>query len=138
MEMVKIKIDKNKYLLLYYIDFNLLISNEKDKTIRDIHEYFSNIQPTKKNEFTRKYKGYNLILITAEGFSHYAVNKDVTPTLYKLVNEGYKFKNFYNPVWGVSTSDGEYVACTGLIRRVVCGVFIILAKIVCPLSWETS
>ncbi len=99
------------------IDFNALILKEKDKTIRNMHEYFEDIQPSKKNEYTGKYKGYNLILITAEGFSHYAVNKDVTPTLYKLVNEGYKFTNFYNPIWGVSTSDGEYVACTGLIPK---------------------
>lgn len=99
------------------IDFDLLVSNEKEKTTRDMHEYFKNVKPTKKNEYTGKYKGYNLILITAEGFSRYAVNKDVTPTLYKLVNDGYKFTNFYNPVWGVSTSDGEYVACTGLIPK---------------------
>ncbi|WIV11294.1 alkaline phosphatase family protein [Proteiniborus sp. MB09-C3] len=99
------------------IDFELLMSKEENKAIKDMHEYFKNEQPTKKNEYTGKYKGYNLILITAEGFSHYAVNKDVTPTLYKLVNEGYNFTNFYNPIWGVSTSDGEYVACTGLIPK---------------------
>jgi phosphoglycerol transferase MdoB-like AlkP superfamily enzyme len=34
-----------------------------------------------------------------------------------MANEGFVFKNFYNPVWGVSTSDGEYVACTGLIPK---------------------
>ncbi|MFA5524227.1 MAG: sulfatase-like hydrolase/transferase [Tissierellales bacterium] len=99
------------------IDFNTLILKEKDNTIKDMHEYFTNIPPTEKNEYTGTFKGYNLILITAEGFSHYAVNKDVTPTLYRLVNEGYKFTNFYNPVWGVSTTDGEYVACTGLIPK---------------------
>jgi phosphoglycerol transferase MdoB-like AlkP superfamily enzyme len=82
-----------------------------------MHEYFGNIQPTKKNEYTGKYKGKNLILITAEGFSPYAVNKDVTPTLYKMYEEGFKFKNFYTPSWGVSTSDGEYVACTGLLPK---------------------
>jgi phosphoglycerol transferase MdoB-like AlkP superfamily enzyme len=73
--------------------------------------------PASKNEFTGKYQGYNLILITAEGFSHLAVRPDVTPTLYKLYQEGYKFTNFYTPLWGVSTSDGEYVACTGLIPK---------------------
>jgi hypothetical protein len=35
-----------------------------------------------------------------------------TPTLCKLASEGFVFENFYNPVWGVSTSDGEYVAAT--------------------------
>jgi len=99
------------------IDFDNLISNESNKSIQEMHTYFQKVQPTKKNEYTGKYKGYNLILITAEGFAPYAVHKDVTPTLYKLVNEGYKFTNFYNPLWGVSTSDGEYVASTSLIPK---------------------
>ena len=99
------------------IDFNSLISSEKNKTILDMDKYFKSVQPTAKNKYTGKYKGYNLILITAESFSPYAVWEDVTPTLYKMVHEGYYFTNFYNPVWGVSTSDGEYVACTGLIPK---------------------
>ena len=82
-----------------------------------MHQYFSSLPPTYKNEYTGKYKGYNLILITAESFSPYAIHKDVTPTLYKMANEGYKFTNFYNPIWEVSTLDGEYVACTGLLPK---------------------
>jgi len=30
---------------------------------------------------------------------------------------GFKFTDFYTPLWGVSTSDGEYVACTGLLPK---------------------
>lgn len=99
------------------IDFDKLIENEQDEEIKDMHDYFSRIEPTNKNDYTGKYKGKNLILITAEGFSPYAVNKDVTPTLYKMYEEGFKFTDFYTPLWGVSTSDGEYVACTGLIPK---------------------
>ncbi|WP_461206212.1 LTA synthase family protein [Clostridium sp. DL1XJH146] len=100
------------------IDFDKIIANEDDTEIKEIHKYFKNLQPTNKNENTGKYEGYNLILITAESFSPYAINKEVTPTLYKLYNEGYKFTNYYNPLWGVSTTDGEYVACTSLIPKV--------------------
>lgn len=99
------------------IPFEELIKVEGNESIKSMHEYFSNVQPTKKNEYTGKYKGKNLIMITAEGFSPYAVNKDLTPTLYKMQEEGFKFKNFYTPLWGVSTSDGEYVACTGLLPK---------------------
>ncbi|MGM9975096.1 MAG: LTA synthase family protein, partial [Clostridiaceae bacterium] len=42
---------------------------------------------------------------------------DVTPTLYKLVNGGFVFNNFYNPIWEVSTSDGEYAATLGMIPK---------------------
>lgn len=99
------------------INFAELIYSEKNQTIKNMHQYFESIKPTQKNEYTGKYKGYNLILITAEGFSPYAVHKDITPTLYKMIHEGYNFTNFYTPIWGVSTSDGEYVACTGLIPK---------------------
>jgi phosphoglycerol transferase MdoB-like AlkP superfamily enzyme len=61
------------------------------------------------------FKGYNLIMITAEGFSPYAINEVKTPTLYQLVREGFVFNNFYTALWQTSTSDGEYVAMTGLI-----------------------
>lgn len=99
------------------IDFDSLMAKEKNPIVNDMHLYFKNIKPTKTNEYTGKYKGYNLIFLTAEGFSSYAVQQDVTPTLYKMVHEGYQFSNFYNPIWGVSTSDGEYVATQGLIPK---------------------
>ncbi len=99
------------------IDFNSIISNEKNKSLLDMHKYFSSVEPTKKNQYTGMFKGYNLILITAEGFSPYAISPELTPTLYKMSTEGFVFNNFYNPVWKVSTSDGEFVACTGLIPK---------------------
>lgn len=99
------------------IDFNTLENSTQSTDVKDMHRYFSTIEPTLKNEMTGVYEGYNLILITAEGFSHLAVKEDVTPTLYKMMHEGIYFKNFYTPIWGVSTSDGEYVATTGLIPK---------------------
>lgn len=99
------------------IDFDKLIENETDENIIAMHKYFSSVEPTNKNEYTGIFKDYNLILITAEGFSHLALDKELTPTLYKMANESFVFNNFYNPIWGVSTSDGEYVACQGLIPK---------------------
>jgi hypothetical protein len=99
------------------IDFDKLIENETDKNIITMHKYFSSVEPTVKNMYTGIFKDYNLILITAEGFSHLAIDKDLTPTLYKMANESFVFNNFYTPIWGVSTSDGEYVACQGLIPK---------------------
>ncbi len=99
------------------LDFDNLIAGEKDTTIAAMHRYFKSVQPTKKNKYTGMFKGKNLIMITAEGFSPYAVNKELTPTLYKMSQEGFRFTNFYTPIWGVSTSDGEYVACNSLIPK---------------------
>lgn len=99
------------------IDFGKLIATEKNETIRNMHIYFSNQTGTQKNYYTGKYAGYNLIVLTAEAFSHLAVHPDITPTLYKMVHEGFFFKNFYTPLWNVSTSDGEYVANVGLLPK---------------------
>lgn len=99
------------------IDFDRLISGETDSEIQSMHRYFKKVEPTKKNEYTGMYKGKNLILITAEGFSPYAVKKELTPTLYKMQQEGFRFTDFYTPIWGVSTSDGEYVACNSLVPK---------------------
>lgn len=108
--------DPTEYNVLE-IDFDSLLAGEENETLANMHRYFASLPGTNKNDYTGKYQDYNLILITAEGFSHLAVREDVTPTLYKLANEGYHFTNFYTPLWGVSTSDGEYVAATGLIPK---------------------
>lgn len=97
------------------IDFKALAQKENNATYKKLDEYFAASQPTNKNKYTGMFKGYNLILITAEGFSPFAVNKAKTPTLYKLTKEGFVFNNFYTALWQTSTSDGEYCALTGLI-----------------------
>lgn len=99
------------------IDFDALIENETDEEIKELHTYFSNVEPTEENEMTGKFEGYNLILLTGEAFSPFAVDPELTPTLHKLVHDGYYFPNFYTPIWEVSTSDGEYVALNSLVPK---------------------
>ncbi len=99
------------------INWDALIAGETDENLLKMHQYFSALTPTKTNDYTGMFKGKNLILITAESFSPYAINKDLTPTLYKMQQEGFNFTNFYTPIWTVSTSDGEYVANVGLIPK---------------------
>ncbi len=102
---------------VYNLDFDQLIASAPNSTVEALHKYFSTATPTNLNSYSGKFAGYNLILITAEGFSPYVVDKELTPTLYRMTTEGYQFTNFYNPVWGVSTSDGEYTLCTGQIPK---------------------
>ena len=102
---------------VYDLDFDKLIAEAPNNTVEALHKYFSTANPTNLNSYSGKYAGYNLILITAEGFGPYVIDKELTPTLYRMATEGYQFTNFYNPVWGVSTSDGEYTLCTGQIPK---------------------
>lgn len=99
------------------IDFESLINSETDSELLAMNKYFSSLTPTQTNEYSGIFKGKNLVFMTCEALSKYAVRPDTTPTLYKMMTEGFYFTNFYNPSWPVSTSDGEYVACTGLIPK---------------------
>lgn len=99
------------------IDFKSLEESEEDEILKAMNGYFAKKSPTAQNEYTGMYEGYNLITVTAEGFSPYAIDKELTPTLYKMQSEGFNFTNFYTPIWGVSTSDGEYTISTGLIPK---------------------
>ena len=108
--------DEPEYNILE-LDFDSLLAQEGDETLYQLHEYFSQQLPTEKNEKTGLFAGCNLIQITAEGFSHLAIDPELTPTLYRLQTEGMQFTNFYTAYWGVSTSDGEYVNLTGTIPK---------------------
>ena len=96
------------------IDFDKLISEETNSTIKSMHEYFKNETGTKQNKYTKYFEGKNLILFMGESFNEIAVREDLTPTLYKLVNSGFKFNNFYTPTIS-STIGGEFQELTGLV-----------------------
>ena len=96
------------------IDFDSLIADEANSTIKMMHEYFKNESGTLQNEYTKYFEGKNLILFMAESFIEIAVREDITPTLYKLVNSGFKFNNFYTPTIS-STIGGEFQELTGLV-----------------------
>lgn len=97
------------------IQFDKLTENEGQEVLKSLHQYVEKRTPTKKNEYTGMFRDYNLIFMTAEGFAPYCVDETITPTLYKLLNTGFQFENYYVPLWHTSTSDGEFANCTGLL-----------------------
>lgn len=100
------------------IDFQALMERDREEPeLSEMHSYFSKVKPTAENEWTGRFQGKNLIWIVAEGFSDRLLDPVRTPTLWKLAHEGIICDNFYTPLWGVSTSDGEYVTTTGLIPK---------------------
>ena len=94
------------------IDFESKKSNKK--ALQQINDFISAQQPTSKHEYTGMFAGKNLIFILAEGFNEVAVDEVRTPTLHKMINNGFVFNNFYSPVH-LSTTGGEFQAVTGLI-----------------------
>lgn len=113
-------IDENTNLIPEEIkyDKNVLeldLTTETDNpTINQLNSYFNSISGTYQNEYTGMFEGKNLIFILAEGFNEIAVDENRTPTLYKMINNGFVFNNFYSPEF-LSTTGGEFQATTGLI-----------------------
>ena len=96
-------------------DFAALADSEQNKRVASIHRYVDSVEPTMKNAYTGLFKGKNLIVITAEAFSKEVIDPVLTPTLYRLANEGICFTDFYQPMWGGSTSSGEFSVLSGLV-----------------------
>lgn len=119
------------------IDFDKLINKTSNKTIKNMHKYFKNVSPTQKNKYTGLFKDKNLIFITAEAFDTIALDEKITPTLYKMANNSYVFTNYYQPLFPVSTSDGEYMNLTSLIPKEGVWSFYRTSKISMPLGFGT-
>ena len=99
----------------FNIDYNMLHQLADNDHQMWLADYIQNQPAVNTNEYTGMFKGYNLIYITAEGFCSYAVDEQLTPTLYRMANSGFVCTNYYTPLWQTSTSDGEYINLTGLI-----------------------
>lgn len=99
-----------------YNVLDISFNNTSNKNIKAINDYINSITPSQKNEYTGIFKGYNLIYITAESFSELGVSEELTPTLYKLMNSGFVFNNFYTPN-NTSTLGGEFQSITGLFAN---------------------
>ena len=95
------------------IDFDALNAmTEKEKLIA-INNYCASLTGTNKNDYTGMLSDYNLILICAESFDTGALDPKLTPTLYRMANEGILFNNYYN-TFPNTTTDGEYSLVQGL------------------------
>lgn len=95
------------------IDFDKLNAMTGDEKKLAINAYCAQLPGTSKNEYTGLLADYNLIVLCAESFSPAAVDPEITPTLYKLTQEGILFENFYTS-FPNTTTDGEYTLMQGL------------------------
>lgn len=102
-----------KYNIIEGLDFSKMAETETHKKTKQVLEYLDALEPTRQNEYTGMFAGYNLILITAESFSPMAIDKDLTPTLYMLSQSGFNFTNYW-ATYPSNTTNGEYTNLTGL------------------------
>jgi len=99
------------------IDFEALIERDVgSRGLTQLHEYFSSLEPSAQNEMTGLFEGYNLITICAEAFTGWAIDPELTPTLYMMQHDGVYFENFYS-IYGSGTIGGEFALVTGIMPR---------------------
>lgn len=73
------------------------------------------------NEYTGIFKGKNLVLVLCESLSPVVIREDLTPTLYKMSQEGINFVNHYAPVYQSATADSEFISLTSMIPSISAG-----------------
>ena len=99
------------------VDLAAIAESADNEDIAWLANYFNSVTPTNKNEYTGMFEGYNVIQFVLEGFSGYAIDPVLTPTLYKLANEGFVFNNYYTALHFTSTSNGECQTLLGLYPK---------------------
>lgn len=134
-EEVPVVLEEDTEYNMYEINFDKLISSTNNSTVKNMHKYFKSVEPTEKNKYTGLFKGKNLIFVTAEAFDTIGLDPKLTPTLYKMANNGFVFTNYYQPLYPVSTTDGEYMNLTGLIPKEGVWSFYKSSKISMPLGF---
>ncbi len=99
----------------FYLTYLKTEEQETEEEVAFLEETFKEA-PTHKNKYTGKLKGKNLILVQLEGTDNWLINKNDTPTLYKMMNEGINFANHYSYYnGGGSTFNSEFAVNTGFI-----------------------
>jgi lipoteichoic acid synthase len=96
-------------------EWEAMIEAETDPKIKSLHQFFINRHITPKNEYTGMFKDKNLVLIMIESFDFMAINEELTPTLYRLKEEGWFFDNYYTPRYSCATGASELIGLTSMI-----------------------
>lgn len=91
-----------------------VIDTETNKTLNSLNNYFINRDITDKNEYTGLFEGKNLIVIMMESVNDIFINEEFYPNFYKLVNEGWYWKNNYSPRNSCATMNNEFSGMTSL------------------------
>lgn len=86
-----------------------------DEQVQGIESFFAQRNPNRENGLTGIYKGKNVVLVLMESMDDWMITQQDTPTLYKLMNEGINFTNFYTPGYGTArTINSEFCMNTGI------------------------
>ncbi len=88
---------------------------ELEAQTEEISGYFAKRGASKTNDMTGSFGGKNVIMVLMESMDDWMITRSDTPTLYKLMEEGISFTNFYTPGYGTArTINTEFCVNTGI------------------------
>ncbi len=100
----------------FYMTFLKSKQTVNEQDIAFLKEEYSKENDKKKNRYTGKQKGNNLIIVQLEGVDSWLINKNDTPTLYNMMRNSINFTNHYSYYnGGGSTFNSEFAVNTGFI-----------------------
>ncbi len=91
-----------------------------DNAAKEFRDFFDTKEAHKNNDYTNKFKDYNVIVIHAESIQNVALKmsfngNEVAPNLNRLKNEGIYFSNYYAQASSGTSSDSEFTFSTSLL-----------------------
>ncbi len=92
-----------------------IMEQETDETRKTIDAYLMNRRITDYNDYTGYLKDYNVVYIMIEAFDYMAIDPVLTPTLYKMKEEGWDFTHHYTPKFSCATGESEFVSEISLV-----------------------
>lgn len=92
-----------------------LAAAETNSRIKKIDDYLLSKPITPRNDYTGTFEGKNLIYVMVEAMDLVAIDQTLTPTLYRLTQEGWYFDNYYAPVASCATGESEFMSMVSLI-----------------------
>ena len=95
------------------LDFDALAQKDGG-AYAQIDQYVASLTPSRQNEYTGLFEGKNLIFVSAEAFSGWFLDEELTPTLYRMATKGIQFTDFYQPE-SAGTTGGETANLLGVL-----------------------
>lgn len=90
------------------------IQQESNESIKAIDQYLIKRAQHQDNEYTGILKGNNLIYVMVEAFDYIGIDETLTPTLSKIMKEGWFFNNHYSIQYNCATGESELISETGI------------------------
>lgn len=88
---------------------------EQDAQVSRLKEYFAQRGEKQDNAMTGLFEGKNVVFVLMESVDDWLITPEDTPTIYKMMEEGINFTDFYTPGYGTArTINSEFCSNTGI------------------------